>query len=483
MSSFSFSHFSSFHLCILFVLVLFHSCLSNQNFDDVLCIKEEKQALLEFKRHIIDEGDRLSSWVDEKNDCCKWARIVCDNMTGHVHQIHLRALDGHLPDIDFDTSKEFEEASKQQLKGELSPSLLDLKQLKHLELSCNDFGLTQVPEFIGSLGNLRYLNLSSSNFSGLIPPQLGNLSQLHTLCLGGFKMIVEWLSNLRLLRHLDMSTVDLSKATDWFQVINTLPSLTKLHLKNSNLLDSHPHIPTLNITSLTLLDLSVNPFTNSLVPRWIFSITSLVSLDLSYCDFNGLIPRSSAHSFHNLTSLKWLHVAGNTFMNSSLVWKELSSGIGSNLSSLDISQCDISSTTLDSLHILPKSLGNFCNLRDIDLSYNNFHNISLTSLFESFLECKSPRLESLSLVRSGLSGHLLNQLGQLMHMKHLDLHLNLISEGIVFWQSRRTSSSNVRAPEAKREIGDRILLKLSMALNIEASVIWTISDDLRVCIL
>ena len=95
MSAFSFSHFSSFHLCILFVLVLFHSCLSNQNFDDVLCIKEERQALLEFKHHLIDEGDRLSSWVDEKNDCCKWSGIVCDNMTGHVHQIHLRALEGH----------------------------------------------------------------------------------------------------------------------------------------------------------------------------------------------------------------------------------------------------------------------------------------------------------------------------------------------------------------------------------------------------
>ncbi|PWA37976.1 hypothetical protein CTI12_AA585760 [Artemisia annua] len=237
---------------------------------------------------------------------------------------------------------------------------------------------------------------------------------------------------------------------DWFQVINTLPSLAELHLSNSNLLDAHPHVPTLNITSLLLLNLSGNQFTNSLVPQWIFSITSLVSLDLSWCEFNGVIPSSSAHSFHNLTSLKWLHVSWNTFMNSSLVLKELSSGSGSNLISLDIRGCNISSTALDSLHnltsllsldlsinqltnIIPKSLGNLCNLRDIDLSDNYFQNISLTSLLESFKECKSPRLESLSISSSGLSGHLPNQLGQLMRMKHLDLSLNQISGPIPLW--------------------------------------------------
>ncbi|GKE57538.1 leucine-rich repeat protein, partial [Tanacetum coccineum] len=299
-------------------------------------------------------------------------------MTGHVHQIHLNGR--CLPELY--TKYEFEEVSKQQLRGDLSPSLLDLKQLKHLDLSCNEFGGIQVPEFIGSLGNLRYLNLSSSNFGGIIPPQLRNLSDLHTLCLGSFQdgwsestsvVNMEWLANLRLLRHLDMSNVDLSKALDWFQVINTLPSLAELHLKRSNLLDAHPHVPTLNITSLLLLDLSGYQFTNSLVPQWIFSITSLVSLDLSKCDFNGLIPSSSAHSFRNLTSLKRLHVSGNTFMNSSLVLKKLSSVIGSNQISLDISQCDISSTTLDSLH-------NLTSLLSLDLSRNQLTNMIPKSL-------------------------------------------------------------------------------------------------------
>ncbi|GKC24337.1 leucine-rich repeat protein, partial [Tanacetum coccineum] len=410
---------------------------------------EERQALLRFKHRLIDETDRLASWVGE-NDCCKWAGIACDNMTGHAIQIH---LNGHCHDIR-DTDKELEEASKQHLKGELSPSLLDMKQLEHLDLSCNDFGGIQVPEFIGSIRNLRYLNLSRCNFGGIIPPRLGNLSQLHTLCLGTFQYRfyfswgvrtsvtnIEWLSNLHLLRHLDMSYVDLSKATDWFQVINTLPSLAELHLQNSNLQDLHPRVLSLNITSLLLLDLSENEsIDHSLVPQWIFSIATLVSLDLSMCGFSS----SSAHSFRNLTSLKWFHVSGNTFMNSSSVLKELSSGTGSNLISLHISQCDISSTALDSLHnltsllsldlsrnkltnIMPKSMGNFCNLRDIDLSLNNFQNISLTSLLESLLECKSPHLESLTISYSRLSGTIPDSIGRLSMLEVLDFFYNQLN--------------------------------------------------------
>ncbi|GJW11835.1 zinc finger, CCHC-type containing protein [Tanacetum coccineum] len=65
-----------------------------KNIDDVLCIKGERQALIEFKQGLIDEADRLASWVGEESDCCKWDGIVCDDVTGHVYEIHLRALDG-----------------------------------------------------------------------------------------------------------------------------------------------------------------------------------------------------------------------------------------------------------------------------------------------------------------------------------------------------------------------------------------------------
>ncbi|KAL8247886.1 hypothetical protein R6Q59_009102 [Mikania micrantha] len=104
---------------------------------------------------------------------------------------------------------------------------------------------------------------------------------------------MQWLSHLRFLHHLDMSGLDLSKAIDWLQVINTLPSLVELHLSNSQLMHIHPHVARLNLTSLSLLDLSGNMFYNSSVPRWLFGITGLVSLDLSKCDFHEPFPSSS----------------------------------------------------------------------------------------------------------------------------------------------------------------------------------------------
>ncbi|KAI3704960.1 hypothetical protein L1987_75190 [Smallanthus sonchifolius] len=317
--------------------------------------RDERQALLELKHGLIDEADRLASWVGENNDCCKWAGIVCDNFTHHVHKIHL-------PDTD-----EYE-----------------------------------------------YTSITN----------------------------MQWLSSLRWLHHLDLSNMDLSQATYWLQVINTLPSLVELHLSHSQLVHIDPYVANLNVTSLSLLDLSGNDFNNSYVLQWIFSQTSLLSLDLSGCGLHGPIP-SSIGSFHNLTSLESLHVRGNDFMSSSVL-KGLSS-VGGNPISLDIRSCGISSSVLGALHNLtsilslelssnvlnntiPASLGNLCNLRHIGLDGNSFPDISLTSLLERFLGCKSPRLESLSLAASGLSSHLPNQLGQLIYLESLQLGNNHIDD-------------------------------------------------------
>ncbi|KAK9069820.1 hypothetical protein SSX86_010216 [Deinandra increscens subsp. villosa] len=457
---FSSSHFSFCHLCLQVFLALFHFCSSNQISDQVLCLEGERQALLSFKHDLVDTTDRLASWVAEDTECCRWAGIACDNSTRHVHEIHLRGLDGLCSQFNYDTDKEYEEAAKWRLKGDISPSLVDLKELEYLDLSCNDFEENHVPQLIGSLQNLRYLNLSYSNLSGVIPPKLGNLSELRVLSLGsGYDESkyasmknMQWLSSLGKLHHLDMGGIYFDKGSDWLHVINTLPSLVELHLPNCVLLNTRLHVPGHNLSSLSLLDLSLSRFDTSLV-SWIFSITSLVSLDLSGCFLNYDIPDSVVHSFRNLSSLKFLKFAGNDFMGSSLVLKELSS---SNIVSLDISSCGVSSSLLENLanltslrsldlssnqltKMIPKSLGNLCNLREVDLSYNNIGNISLTYLLESFLECKSPPLESLSLSENYIDGIIPHSIGQLSFLRSLDLSSNQISGPIPFSVGRLSS--------------------------------------------
>jgi EIX receptor 1/2 len=57
------------------------------------CIERERQALLEFKKGLIDDYNRLSSWgsEDAKKNCCSWEGVHCSNQTGHVLKLHLQA--------------------------------------------------------------------------------------------------------------------------------------------------------------------------------------------------------------------------------------------------------------------------------------------------------------------------------------------------------------------------------------------------------
>ncbi|KAI8533452.1 hypothetical protein RHMOL_Rhmol10G0011300 [Rhododendron molle] len=174
-------------------------------------MESEKRALLIFKQGLKDPSERLSSWEVE-HDCCKyWAGVVCDNTTGHVLELHLRNQ------IPVDDWVEHENST---LGGKINPSLLSLKQFRYLDLSGNDFGGIPIPSFIGSLASLEYLNLSDANFGGTIPHQLGNVSTLRFLSLGGYNEFhvkggsLQWLPLLPHLEHLDLRAVDLTKAPD-----------------------------------------------------------------------------------------------------------------------------------------------------------------------------------------------------------------------------------------------------------------------------
>ncbi|PWA46256.1 Leucine-rich repeat-containing protein [Artemisia annua] len=80
------------------------------------------------------------------------------------------------------------------------------------------------------------LDLSMSQFQGGVPYELGNLSMLTVLDINNGRWKTDypvkslhWLPGLPFLQHLDMSCHDLGSASDWLQMINTLPSFIELH--------------------------------------------------------------------------------------------------------------------------------------------------------------------------------------------------------------------------------------------------------------
>lgn len=173
----------------------------------------------------------------------------------------------------------------------------------------------QIPSFIGSLPSLKHLALVESGLEGFIPHQLGNLSSLLHLDLGGSLGLrarnLHWISSLPSLEYLGMYNVNLSEASDhWLKAIIMLPSLLELHLFSCELshIRSLSHV---NFTSLTILDISFNHF-YSAVPNWVFGLTDLISLQLIKSEFVGPLPSGS----WNLTSLTRFDISNNNLINS-----------------------------------------------------------------------------------------------------------------------------------------------------------------------
>ncbi|XP_021800209.1 probable LRR receptor-like serine/threonine-protein kinase At4g36180 isoform X3 [Prunus avium] len=343
---------------------------------NVGCIDIERKALLKLKQGLTDLSGRLSSWVGE--DCCKWSGVGCNNITGRVNRLNLHNRDW------FD----YYGPTEHGFDGEINPSLLVLKDLEYLDLSLNLFGGVQFPSFIGSLEKLKYLNLSRTYFVGVIPPNLGNLSRLLYLDLkssGTLETDLQWLATLSSLKYLNLGGVNLTKTTSyWLPAVNMLPSLVELYLPHCSLPMLPLTLPSINFTSLSVLDLSGNEFTST-IPPWLFNLTKLEKLDFSVNSLTGKLPDSLGH----LKSLRFLNLSYNSFQGS-----------------------------------IPKSIGN------LRFSYDS--HVDLTSnRFEGPLPLWSSNISLLYLRDNLFSGPIPHNIGQVMpNLKYLDISTNSLSGSI-----------------------------------------------------
>ncbi|KAH9718113.1 hypothetical protein KPL71_022093 [Citrus sinensis] len=339
----------------------------------VSCLESEREALLKFKQDLKDPSNRLVSWNISDGDCCKWAGVICHNTTGHVLQLLLGNP--------YEMSK---------LGGKINSSLLEIKHLNYLDLSGNNFEGIEIPKFLGSMGKLRYLNLSRAGFAGMIPHQIGNLSNLQYLDLnwnfGNYAETLSWLSSLSSLNHIDLTGVNLDKVSDWLLAINSLPSLKVLKLAICQL----HYFPSLsvssdNLSSLTTVDLSRNQL--GPIPRGLGNLTSLRYLDLSANYFNSTIPEWFFSRFRGLEFLS--------------LWSNLLQGPFSS------------------------SVGNLTSIQTLDLSFNNLEGEIPTS-FGRLWQLSS--LESVNLSNNTLFGSLFEiHFAKLSKLKYFDVSQNSLT--------------------------------------------------------
>ncbi|XP_058737844.1 receptor-like protein EIX1 [Vicia villosa] len=335
--------------------------------------------------------------------------------------------------------------------GIIPNDLARLSDLQYLDLSHNNLEGT-IPRQIGNLSHLQYLDLSENVLVGTIPHQLGSLSNLQKLYLGyNYELKFDdknnhvggqWLSNLTLLTHLDLSRIrSLNYSYHWLQVIAKLPKIQELRLSSCGLSDLYLRSMSgslLNFsTTLAILDLSYNVFSSSKIFEYVFNvISSLIELDLSYNKFKGAI----VYDFGNIKSpLEHLDLSGNELKGGVLesirhICTLQSLNLDNNYLNDDISTIlhKLSGCAGYSLQYLGLSLGQITGtLSDLSI----FPSLITINLSKNMLRGKVPygipkSLESLIFQSNSLEGGIPKSFGNLCSLRTLDLSRNKLSEDL-----------------------------------------------------
>ncbi|XP_078173289.1 uncharacterized protein LOC144567108 [Carex rostrata] len=193
---------------------------------------------------------------------------------------------------------------RELLLGKLSNYTLG--NLEYLDLSSTNLSGT-LTEWITDMTSVTHLGLYNNNLSGTIPIDIGNLTNLVYLDLG-FNSLTGLLSETHLTSllklktlYLEYNNITILVDSDWtpsFQLNSIDLSSCKLGPKFPSWLRKQVEIQYLGLTDMGI---------DGSIPNWLWSLSSLSNLDLSTNLLRGKLPASLVH----ITKLRYMDLSNN----------------------------------------------------------------------------------------------------------------------------------------------------------------------------
>ncbi|KAL3503888.1 hypothetical protein ACH5RR_033729 [Cinchona calisaya] len=374
----------------------------------------EVQALLDFKNHLDDPSNYLSSWKDSDSPC-EFDGVSCDNKTGLVTEISLdgkslsgvvspsisilqsltslwlptNMLSGSLPNgLTNCTNLKVLNVTGNNMNGSI-PDLSSLTKMEILDVSINYFS-GKFPAWVGNLTGLVSLGLGDNNFDeGEIPDSLGSLKNLTWLYLAGSNLIGQIPESIFELEALGTLDICRNKISGNFpKSIRKLRNLWKIELFQNNLTGELP-VELAELNLLQEFDISSNQMYGTLPPE-IGNLKTLTVFHVHINNFSGEFPAG----FGDMQYLKYLSIYKNSFSGA-----------------------------------FPENLGRFSQLNSIDISENQFN-----GGFPKYL-CQNGNLQYLLALQNNFSGELPDTYSDCKPLQRLRINLNRLSRNVPngFW--------------------------------------------------
>ena len=347
-----------------------------------------------------------------------WTGLTVTN--SRVTQVDLwyQSLNGSIPNtLGHLSGLTFLELGRNSLRGPIPPEIGNLRNLTYLSLAWNWNLSGSIPAEIGNLSNLEQLWLYYTGLNGSIPPQLGNLTNLKRLVIYWSQLsgpIPPQLGNLTNLEWLRLQGNSLNGSIP--PEIGNLTKLEWLNIRSNQLTGTIP-AQLGNLTNLKWLYLHSNQLTGS-IPAQLGNLTNLQTLYLNGNSLTGSIPAQLG----NLTNLQTLNLQSNSLTGS--IPAQL--GNLTNLINLWLANNSLTGS-------IPPELGNLTNLRQLMLNANAGQDKTTApglsgSIPKELGNLKN--LEDIRLLHNSLTGSIPKELAGLTSVTTIDLANNLLSGSI-----------------------------------------------------